>query len=140
MKNIILLLAISFLVAENQNSKENTGEQPQYPVGLLCNLLSHPEFSVITDRYPSFGWQVPFGKQVAYRILVSSSSEKAAQHEGDVWDSGRIKSAQSINVGYNGQALQANQKYWWKVAVWGKDGKQSAWSMAQQFNIGDFSK
>jgi len=110
------------------------------PVGLLCNLLSHPEQTVITVRPISFGWEVPLGKQASYRILVSSTAEKAAQHEGDVWDSGRIRSRQSIHVEYKGKALQPNRQYWWQVSLWNEAGQQSDWSVTQQFNTGDWDR
>ncbi len=109
----------------------------QTPTRLLCNLLSRPEQSVITDNRLSFGWEAPFGKQTAYRILISSTAGKAAQHEGDVWDSGEVKSSQSVNVPYKGQSLQSGRSYLWQVSVRDAAGNRSDWSAAQQFNIGE---
>ena len=49
------------------------------PSGLLCDLLSHPELSKITNPMPAFGWIVNSDKtgdlQVAYQIMVASSPE-----------------------------------------------------------------
>lgn len=114
--------------------------QSQAPTGLLCNLLSHPELSVITSPQPLFGWEVPAGKQTAYRILVSSTAGKAAQREGDIWDSGKVRSAQSINIAFGGQTLHPNQTYRWQMMVWDNKGKQSQWSAIQQFNTGEWNR
>lgn len=67
-------------------------------------------------------------RQTAYRILVASSPARLAANEGDVWDSGRVTSADSINVPYAGPDLASMTRYHWKVRVWDKDGDQSRWS------------
>ncbi|MDR0844496.1 MAG: hypothetical protein LBN71_04685, partial [Tannerella sp.] len=107
------------LILPSNAKAQNAGNSP---TGLLCNLLSHPELSVITDRNPSFGWIVPDGGQTAYRIIVSSNKAAAQGLEGDVWDSGKVKSSQSINLVYSGTALKSGQSYWWRVCTWDKSG------------------
>ncbi|MDR1600951.1 MAG: alpha-L-rhamnosidase [Tannerella sp.] len=110
------------------------------PAGLLCNLLSHPELSVITDRRPSFGWIVPAGGQTAYRILVSSSREAALRRDGDVWDSGKVKSTQSLHVVYSGSDLKPAQSYRWQVCTWNGEDKRSPFSAIQRFNTGNWNR
>ncbi|GAI20807.1 unnamed protein product, partial [marine sediment metagenome] len=41
-------------------------------------------------------------KQRAYQILVADSEEKLKQNEGELWDSGKVKSEQSNQVVYKG--------------------------------------
>ncbi len=43
------------------------------PFGLLCDLLSNPEQTFISNKLPKFGWIVPSGYQKSYQILVASS-------------------------------------------------------------------
>jgi alpha-L-rhamnosidase len=65
--------------------------------------------------------------QTAYQILVASSLEKLANNQGDVWDSGKTPSNQSIQVAYEGMHLKSMQRYWWKVKIWSNSG-ESEWS------------
>lgn len=114
------------------------------PTGLLCHLLTHPELSVITERNPDFGWIVNSDKngdmQKGYQILVASSKELLNANNPDMWNSGKVKSSQSINVKYNGQALLSNKSYFWKVKTYTQKSGASEWSEVQQFNTGDFDR
>lgn len=55
---------------------------------------------------PRFSWQTESDKsgvvQKSYRIIVSSTPEKAANGEGDLWDSGIRASRQQTLVPYGG--------------------------------------
>lgn len=81
---------------------------------------------------PRFDWLLSSmtrgEKQTAYRVLVASSEAGLAAGTGDLWDTDRVDSAQSIQVVYQGEALKSRQRAWWKVRVWDKDGMPSAWS------------
>jgi alpha-L-rhamnosidase len=57
-------------------------------------------------------------KQTAYQVLVASTSEFLAKDQGDLWDSGKVESDQSIHVAYAGKALVSGQQCYWKVKVW----------------------
>ncbi|WP_372772715.1 family 78 glycoside hydrolase catalytic domain [Mangrovibacterium sp.] len=75
-------------------------------------------------------------KQTAYQVLVASSPELLAQDQGDLWDSGKTNSNQSVNVLYQGNALSSEQACYWKVRVWDLNGEPSDWSDAAKFTIG----
>lgn len=108
------------------------------PDGLLVDLLRRPDLTVITDARPRFSWIVNDRSrdavQSAYEITVSSS----AQGNGELWDSGKIASDQSISVPYAGTALAPNHSYWWAVRTWDAHGRASLWSERQRFNTGEF--
>ncbi|HEU5396201.1 MAG TPA: alpha-L-rhamnosidase C-terminal domain-containing protein, partial [Verrucomicrobiae bacterium] len=110
------------------------------PTGLQCDLLEHPEETVIDDRTPRFGWiYQPSSSndgQSAYRIIVASTRPRADAGTGDVWDSGWIKSADSVDVPYAGQALASKSDYFWRVQTADRSGARSALSAAQHFFIG----
>ncbi|MEM7234510.1 MAG: polysaccharide deacetylase family protein [Planctomycetota bacterium] len=59
-------------------------------------------------------------KQVAYRILVASRREILDGDRGDLWDSGKVKSANRSRVRYVGKALKPGATYWWKVQCWNR--------------------
>ena len=137
MKHLFLPVALAGFLVGAAHAQDR-------PSGLLCNLLSHPELSVITETKPDFGWVVPSlqpaDQQTAFQILVASTPAELAKETGDLWDTGKVLSAQSINVIYGGKALTSNHSYWWAVRTWSKDGKNSGYSTAQRFNTGEFGR
>lgn len=114
------------------------------PTGLLCQLLTQPEESVITERKPDFGWIVPLhepgDRQTAYQILVATTAEALAREQGDCWDTGQVSSAQSINVIYAGKELAPHRRYWWAVRTWDRAGRTRGYSEPQQFHTGEFDR
>lgn len=113
----------------------DTGSAP--PSGLLVDLLSHPENAALTDATPKFGWIVNAtgagATQGAYRILVGSSALLLGSDTGDLWDSGKVVSGQSVNVAYAGKPLSAKATYFWKVETWDATQAVSGWSAPQTF-------
>ena len=75
-------------------------------------------------------------KQTAYRVLVARSAETLHSDRGDLWDSGRVESAQSVNIPYAGEALASGQRCHWKVMTWGVEGAASAWSAPSFWEMG----
>ncbi len=88
---------------------------------------------------PRLGWQIGTDKkkvvQRAYHVLVCSSHEKAERHEGDVWDSGKMKSSESQWVEMNGFHPEPNHEYFWTVKVQTNKGT-SEWSKPQKWSMG----
>lgn len=110
------------------------------PSGLLCDLLEHPEETVITNTRPQFGWiynpSFRNDSQGGYHIIVASSQRLADACKGDVWDSGWIGNSISINVPYGGAQLVIGTNYFWRVQTVDSKGKVSPFSMEQQFITG----
>lgn len=75
-------------------------------------------------------------KQTAYQVLVAGSAEKLQGDVGDLWDSGKVLSGQSVHVVYNGKALTSQQRCFWKVRVWDKTGRVSPWSEVASWSMG----
>ncbi|EFL21212.1 alfa-L-rhamnosidase [Streptomyces himastatinicus ATCC 53653] len=75
---------------------------------------------------PRFGWRMRSSargrSQGSYRILVASSPDKLAGGRADVWDSGRVRSSDSVAVRYAGRRLMATTRYHWTVTVWDAEG------------------
>ena len=88
-------------------------------------------------RTPGQSPAIPRGvKQRAYQVLVASSPELLKTDRGDLWDSGKVESDQSVHVEYTGKPLGSRQGCWWKVRVWGQDRKPSPWSSAARWSMG----
>jgi alpha-L-rhamnosidase len=74
--------------------------------------------------------------QTAYQVLVASSAEKLAEEVGDLWDSGRVASKESIQVVYAGKPLRSRMECHWKVRIWDHEGKPSAYSRPALWSMG----
>ena len=74
---------------------------------LRCEMLEDPVGIDVTQ--PRLSWMITGDVrnigQTAYQVLVSSSAEKLQQGTGDLWNSGKIISNQSIHIAYKGKPL-----------------------------------
>jgi alpha-L-rhamnosidase len=75
-------------------------------------------------------------RQTAYEILVASSEKNLAGGKGDLWDSGKIVSDETIQIPYAGKPLDSLQPVFWKVRAWDAGDKPSAWSKPAQWTMG----
>jgi len=93
---------------------------------------------------PRLSWTLASGqrgqKQSAYRILVADSPGLLARNRGNLWDTGKVKSDQTLHLVYAGKPLRSRMRAWWKVRVWDKDGKSSAWSLPVEWTMGLLDK
>jgi len=105
---------------------------------LRCEYRANP--LGIDVRAPRLSWQLASTergqKQTAYRILVASSAELLQREQGNLWDSGKVNSDQSIQVRYAGKPLTARKSCFWKVQTWDKDGRAGEWSPVAAWEIG----
>lgn len=89
---------------------------------------------------PRFGWltapQDSAWSQSAYQLVVASTEDSAARGAADVWDSGKVTSAQSVDIGYSGPPLQSGTRYYWAVRAWDARGNASPWSPASWWEMG----
>ncbi|HXT12163.1 MAG TPA: family 78 glycoside hydrolase catalytic domain [Candidatus Angelobacter sp.] len=75
-------------------------------------------------------------RQTAYQILVASSSAELADDGGDLWDSGKVASDETIQIPYRGSELNSLRQVFWKVRVWDTNGEVSAWSEPASWTMG----
>ncbi len=111
------------------------------PVALRCNYFVRP--LGLQSAHPLLAWQLRAdtpgltgARQTAYQILVATSRAHLKSNHGDLWDSGKVVSNQTIDIRYAGQPLVAGQRCWWKVRVWGTAGHASAWSKPALWTMG----
>ena len=82
------------------------------PTHLRCEYLVAPVG--LDAAPPRLSWQVESEqrgqRQTAYRILVASTAEKLAAHQGDLWDTGKVASDETVNVAYAGQTSKAGAR------------------------------
>jgi alpha-L-rhamnosidase len=109
-------------------SAQGVGRAPT-PDHLSTNHLPAP-MDVDHLGAVAFGWQLARGDQAAYQLQVRDA-------DGVVWDSGKVASANSTHVAYDGPALSAAERYTWRVRVWSDPGNDaSTWSAPGEFGTG----
>jgi len=118
-------------------------EYRQNPLGID---VEKPRLSwVIEDRGQKS--EVRGQRQTAYQVLVASSEKLLKKNKGDLWDSGKVASDQSIQVEYQGKPLESRMYCHWKVRVWlaasklpgeggDRKGKASDWSKPALWSMG----
>src|SRR5580658_10410793 len=108
------------------------------PVKLQCENRVDP--LGVDVAQPRFIWQVQSDErdqvQTAYQVVVASSKKLLENNRGDLWDSGRVSSDNSVNVEYAGSLLISRQQCFWKVKIWDKNGHASDWSAAARWSMG----
>jgi alpha-L-rhamnosidase len=108
------------------------------PLDLRCDYAVNP--MGVDSQAPRLFWKLESSErgaqQTAYKILVASSPAALAKNEGDLWDSGKADSDETIQINYNGRPLNSWQEVFWKVRVWDKDGKVSSWSRPARWTMG----
>lgn len=136
MKSSAFLIASLFIICNSCLSAPGVIK----PERLTCEDLKNP--SVIDVQNPRLSWintDPAFTRnqsQTAWQIMVASSTDALMKDNPDLWNSGKVNSQQSFNVIYKGKALKSGQDCWWKVRVWDKDGKVSAWSEFASWSMG----
>jgi alpha-L-rhamnosidase len=111
-----------------------------HPQQLRCEYRVDPVGIDVTA--PRLSWVIGADanargvRQTAYRVLVASSLRTLQSNTGDLWDSGRVESAQSAHVVYEGGPMSSGAVAFWKVQIWDEGGKVSAWSAAGRWSMG----
>ncbi len=87
----------------------------------------------IDSKEPGLSWQLASDQrgatQSAYQIQVRD-------RQGDLWDSGKVLSDQSLHIPYHGPALRSRQLCTWRVRVWDSNDHPSAWSEPGWWEMG----
>jgi alpha-L-rhamnosidase len=75
-------------------------------------------------------------RQIAYQIIAATSRKSLHANKGDLWDSGKVVSDETIQIPYAGSELKSLQPVFWKVRVWDANCKVSAWSKPAAWTMG----
>ncbi|MGF7231087.1 family 78 glycoside hydrolase catalytic domain [Arachidicoccus sp.] len=128
-----LLLYILFLFSFNA-----TFAQVLKVEALQCNYKSNP--INIDTKTPKLSWQIDSKKkdltQTAYQIIVADNLSLIKKDIGNIWNSGMVKSPESVEVTYLGTALKSAKTYYWRVKVWDNNNHLSKWSAINSWQMG----
>ena len=121
MKKTLFLLFISLNIFQTnaQTIEKLKCEYQETPMGL--EVLN-----------PRLSWQMKASnrgaKQSAYQILVADNEADLKKDIGNIWNSGMVKSEQSIKIDYAGKPIESRKRYFWKVKVWNEKNKPTLYS------------
>jgi len=97
------------------------------PTNLRCESRIEPRG--VDSVPPRLSWNLESTEraqvQSAYQILVASSTTGLVANNGDLWDSGKVATAQSSQIAYGGKPLTSHLRCYWKVRVWDGRGAPS---------------
>ncbi|MDP8245163.1 MAG: glycoside hydrolase family 78 protein [Candidatus Hinthialibacter antarcticus] len=138
-QNVILAAVVScFAIIILLTSVASSAETDMQITRLRCEYLENP--LSIDEPSPRLSWELLSNqrgqKQSAYQVLVASNEEILSKHNGNLWDTGKVKSDASIHIAYDGKPLQSQMQCFWKVRVWDADGEASAWSQPAFWGTG----
>lgn len=107
------------------------------PIRLRCEHLENP--LGLDQSRPRLSWALESkarGKrQTAYQVIASSSREGLIAAQANLWDSGQVRSDESLGITYP-QSLVSRQRVWWKVRVWDEADQVCDWSEPALWEMG----
>jgi alpha-L-rhamnosidase len=105
---------------------------------LRCEYLINP--LGIDVRKPRLSWIVESDergqKQTAYRIIVATNEDLVNEEKGDLWNSGKVTSDETVHIIYKGSPLTSQMVCYWKVKVWDSNDISSEWSEISKWTMG----
>ncbi|MBN1394663.1 MAG: family 78 glycoside hydrolase catalytic domain [Pirellulales bacterium] len=116
----------------------HAAESPATAEYLRCEFRVEPLGTDVVN--PRLSWEMHDSrrgaKQTAYQILVASTPEKLTAGEGNLWDTGRVESSDTVHIVYAGKPLASRTRCHWKVRLWDADGKPSEFSRPALWTMG----
>jgi alpha-L-rhamnosidase len=108
------------------------------PVELHCEYFENP--LGIDATSPRFSWKMRDNRrgarQTAYHLIAADSAAGLDDDNPKLWDTGKVKSSQSLHIPWEGPALKSGQRVYWKVQLSDADGNPTAWSQPAWFEMG----
>ena len=105
------------------------------PAKLTCEYMLNPLGIGMSN--PRLSWTLTAPgrneRQTAFELIVSDNTRDIAAGKGNVWQTGKVASGQSLHVMYAGAPLAAFTRYYWRVRVYDGNGEASGWSAPAWF-------
>ncbi len=119
-------------------SKGCNYEDPFVVENLTTEYLSNP--LGLDVRSPKLSWKISgkgYGlRQTAYQILVAADPENLTLSSAGCWNTGKVRSNQSVHIPYEGEPLESGEKYYWKVRIWDHNNQVSEFSEVNWWQMG----
>ncbi len=124
------------------DDREEIQDQSTGLARLRCEYLVNP--LGIDTAQPRFSWEINDSRrgvrQTAFHIQVASDPAHLDRDLGDLWDTGRVASDETLHIEYAGQPLASGVHCWWKLRIWttalDSPEHECAWSKPAVFTVG----
>ncbi len=130
-----LLIGITLSLVASSAASSGVALTVQDP---QCEYRTNP--LGIDTLKPRLSWilksEVRGQRQTAYQVLAATHEDELSQDRADLWDSGKVESDQSVHIVYQGRPLQSGMRCYWKVRVWDRENRASAWSTPTSWSMG----
>ncbi|MFC2124050.1 family 78 glycoside hydrolase catalytic domain [Bacteroidota bacterium] len=140
MKYFFNLFFVASILFVSNSCDTNVGTDI-HSYDLTCEYTINP--LGIEVKSPRLSWKLKSElkgqEQTAYRILVSTTEKQLDNEKGDMWDSRKQESNQSVNISYAGLPLQSGTRYYWKVLVWDVNRNPGDYNEQSWFETGKFN-
>ena len=124
---ILLLILFSCKTEKNEFSA----------IDLRCEYLENP--TGLEMQQPRLFWKMDKlssgARQTAYQVQVATSIGFLKKDSADLWDSGIVKSDESIQIEYKGNPLQTGMSAYWRVRIWDENNEVSPWSETARWEM-----
>jgi len=118
---LLMISSVGIFAAEKTTVKE-----------LICEYHTNP--LGIDVQKPRLSWQI---ESTAQNVLQTAYEVKVTDQSGKLlWNSGKVNSAQSIDIVYDGPALKSTQRVLWQVRIWDNKSKATDWSAPASWEMG----
>ena len=136
--NYIFLFSLFFLSIASAENKNEEGRSLFNVLDLKCEFANNPiGIDILT---PQLSWRIESEKrgiiQNAYEIKIADSPENLDKNNGNIWNSGIIKSSKNTGIIINCSKLISRARYYWKVRIWDSKNIASPWSNPAFFEMG----
>ena len=132
----LLVLAAAGTVAHAADAVDVSGDV--VPVRLACEWQLEP--AGLVEAKPRLSWVVESSergqRQTARQILAATRADLLEPGRADLWDSGRVASAETLGVVYEGKTLESGQRVFWKVRCWDEHARAGPWSDVASWTMG----
>ncbi|MBN1294875.1 MAG: glycoside hydrolase family 78 protein [Candidatus Latescibacteria bacterium] len=132
-----MIVAVSVILAFGSGCAQKKGSD-MIVTQQRCEYLKNP--LGIDAVKPRLSWILESYErgqvQTAYRVLVATSEKNLSQDIGDLWDSGKVASDRTAQIEYEGKPLKSQNRCFWKVCVWDKNGQMSKYSEPAYWTMG----
>ncbi len=114
--------------------------EPLTVTDLRCEYVADPVGMDPDIEHPRLSWRLPLLEndqcQTAWQVVAATSPALLDPKHADLWNSGKVVSDQSTQVKYAGKPVPPRTEVWWKVRVWDRHGRVSAWSTPARWETG----
>jgi alpha-L-rhamnosidase len=136
--NLLFSATLLLFIAERPVFAKSENNAALSVINLKCENLANPLGLDLLS--PQLCWQLISElrnqRQTAYQIVASDQEKLLADNSGNLWDTGKIISNETVNIPYRGKALTSMLKIFWKVRVWDASDHPSEWSDVAFWEMG----